>query len=47
MVLPDDTIVYPGHRKINYDLQRKTNIFGIKTKKNLVIKSIGLEYIFI
>ena len=27
MVLPDETIVYPGHRKINYDWRRKTYLF--------------------
>lgn len=31
MILPDDTIVYPGHRKIDYDWRRKTYIFGVKT----------------
>lgn len=35
MKLPEDTIVYPGHRKINNDKWRRTNIFRIKTKKIL------------
>ena len=35
MVLPEDTIVYPGHRKIYNDWQRKTNLFRAKTKKNI------------
>ena len=35
MVLPEDTIVYPGHRKINNDRKRKTNLFGIKTSKDI------------
>ena len=26
--LPEDTIVYPGHRKINNNIRRKTNIFA-------------------
>lgn len=30
LVLPDDTIVYPGHRKIYYDKRRKANLFRIK-----------------
>lgn len=30
MVLPDETIVYPGHRKINYDWRRKTYLFRTK-----------------
>ena len=33
MVLPEDTIVYPGHRKIHNDRKRKTNLFGIKATK--------------
>ena len=31
MVLPEDTIVYPGHRKINNDKRRRTYLFRIKT----------------
>ena len=31
MPLPDDTIVYPGHRKIYNDKRRKTYLFRIKT----------------
>ena len=31
--LPEDTIVYPGHRKINIDKRRRTNLFRIKTKR--------------
>ena len=30
LVLPDDTIVYPGHRKIYHDKRRKANLFRIK-----------------
>lgn len=30
LVLPDDTIVYPGHRKINNDKGRKADLFRIK-----------------
>ena len=32
MTLPEDTIVYPGHRKIYNNKRRGTNIFRIKTK---------------
>lgn len=32
IMLPDETIVYPGHRKIYYDKRRKTDLFRIKTK---------------
>ena len=32
MILPDETIVYPGHRKIYNDRRRKANILRIKTK---------------
>lgn len=35
MILPDDTIIYPGHRKINDDRRRKTYIFRIKEKRLL------------
>ena len=28
MVLPEDTIVYPGHREIYYDWERKADLFG-------------------
>lgn len=38
MVLPEDTIVYPGHRKIYNDRKRKTNLFGIKTSKDIGLK---------
>ena len=31
--LPEDTIVYPGHRKIDIIKRRRTNIFRIKTKR--------------
>ena len=31
MILPEDTIVYPGHRKINNDKGRRTYLFRIKT----------------
>lgn len=37
MTLPEDTIVYPGHRKINNGKRRRTNIFRIKTKRILII----------
>lgn len=37
MILPEDTIVYPGHRKINNDKRRRTNLFRIKTKRILII----------
>lgn len=30
LVLPNDTIVYPGHRKIYYDKRRKANLFRTK-----------------
>ncbi len=33
MKLPEDTIVYPGHRKIYNNKRRRTNIFRIKTKR--------------
>ena len=36
MTLPEDTIIYPGHRKINNHKRRKTNIFRIKTQ--IIIK---------
>ena len=32
MILPEETIVYPGHRKIYYDKRRRTNLFRIETK---------------
>lgn len=32
MLLPEDTIVYPGHRKVNNDKRRRTNLFRTKTK---------------
>lgn len=35
MTLPEDTIVYPGHRKIYNDKRRRANIFRIKTKRVL------------
>lgn len=31
--LPENTIVYPGHRKINYNRRRKTNIYRVKRKE--------------
>lgn len=33
MVLPEDTIVYPGHRKINNNKRRRANILRTKTKR--------------
>ena len=33
MVLPEDTIIYPGHRKINNGKRRRTNIFRIESKR--------------
>lgn len=33
ITLPEDTIVYPGHRKINNNKRRKTNIFRNETKR--------------
>jgi len=36
MLLPDETIVYPGHRKINNDRRRKANLFRI-TRENILI----------
>ena len=41
MVLPKNTIVYPGHRKIYNDRRRRTNIFRIKTKKILNAHDVG------
>ena len=35
LLLPPDTICYPGHRKINYVKRRSTYIFRIKTKRRL------------
>ncbi len=35
MVLPEDTIIYPGHRKINNVKRGRTNLFRIKTKRIL------------
>ncbi len=35
MVLPEDTIVYPGHRKVYNDKRRRTYIFRTKTKRVL------------
>lgn len=35
MILPEDTIIYPGHRKINNGKRRRTNIFRIKTERIL------------
>lgn len=40
MVLPEDTIVYPGHRKVNNDKRRRTNLFRTKTKRILKTKNI-------
>ena len=37
MTLPEDTIVYPGHRKINNNKRRRTYLFRIKTKNVLKI----------
>ena len=33
MKLPEDTIVYPGHRKINNNKRGRTNLFGIKSQR--------------
>ena len=33
MLLPEDTIVYPGHRKINNNKRRRTNILRTKAKR--------------
>lgn len=30
LILPDDVIIYPGHRKVNYGWRRKTNLLGTK-----------------
>ena len=35
LVLPPDTICYPGHRKVNYVKRRGTYLFRIKTKRRL------------
>ena len=35
MTLPEDTIIYPGHRKIINGKRRRTNIFRIKSKRLL------------
>lgn len=45
MPLPEDTIVYPGHRKINNDKRRRTHLFGIKTKT--ILEIINCSNIFI
>ena len=37
MTLPEDTIIYPGHRKINNGTRRRTNIFRIKSKRLLEV----------
>ena len=39
MPLPEDTIVYPGHRKINNDKRRRANIPRTKTKGFLTFKT--------
>lgn len=41
MILPEDTIVYPGHRKIYNYKRRRTYLFRIKTKRVLI------NYVFI
>ena len=43
MILPEDTIVYPGHRKINNDWKRKANIFRTKAKENLTFGIVPNE----
>ena len=35
-VLPEDTIVYPGHRTSNKNRRRKANIFKLTTKRVLI-----------
>lgn len=35
MILPEDTIVYPGHRKIQHDWRRKADLYRAKAKEVL------------
>jgi len=38
--LPENTIVYPGHRKINYNWRRKTNIYRVKRKEWILCRKL-------
>ena len=43
MILPEETIVYPGHRKINNDKRRRAYLFRTKSKRLLEVRSEKCE----
>lgn len=45
MILPEDTIVYPGHRKINNDKRRRTNLSRAKSERLLDIKKCEVRFV--